>query len=190
MRAKAPQPRRLARGRLPRGLAELSARVVGDGARAIAHLGAQVPEELRHLPAGMRLHALAVAGSRPRLALAVGPADLEPGAPGEGGCDLVARVDPGAGGLHVAKLLGDVDELAGVIAVQELVIHVVAARPPAVSIGALDLRVADRDQGAAPLRHVVDPHVDPARVPPAGGEGVDGVPPRAPADPGRGAPRP
>src|SRR4029079_14971840 len=108
-----------------------------------------------------------------RLTPPVCPTDLEARASGAGGCDPLPGLHLGPLRRQPLELLGDVDNGAGMVAVEELVPEQMGTRPARVAVGAEDLGVADRDHGALSDRDVVDPHVDPALVPACGLEGID-----------------
>src|SRR4051794_17523846 len=121
----------------------------------------------------MGLHALGVAAGGTGLAPAVCPADLEAGSAWECRRDAVARAHDRAPRDQPLQGLGDVDDVALVVAAQELVPDEMAAGPARMAVGSEDLRLADRPQRLAMVGHVVHAHVDPARVPALGAKRVD-----------------
>ena len=63
-------------------------------------------------------------------------------------------------------MLGDVDDVAGVAAVEQPVPDDVTARPAVVvPPRAQDQRMADRDDRYGPNRNPIDPHIGPRRLP-------------------------
>ena len=140
----------------PRPLEALAARTVRDPSGPIADLGAEGVEEPAHLPPGMGLQALAVAGGRrgsPRRLAQLISSPTPRGAPWRS-----ARPrPPWFPWASFFSSLGNVDHRTGVVAVQKLVPKEMPARPAGVAVGTEDLGVADRNHGALSDRHESTP---------------------------------
>src|SRR5436190_9726427 len=146
-------------------LAALASGIVRRRLGLADDVGAELVQEPGHLLAGVGLHALRVAAGGACLTALVGPAHLDSRPLRQRLGDRVARANLGPLRGQLLQRLGDVDDVALVVAAQELVPDEMAARPSGVAVGADDLRLADGPDRVAVVRHVVDAHVDAAGVP-------------------------
>src|SRR5262249_30323347 len=127
-----PAARRRLSVRIAARSAELAERCIRAKTRRVLDLRPQGLPEPRPLPAPARGLAVVVAGVGAGGAVGLGPAPLGAGAAGERHRDPLAGANVSAGGNELRQVLGDVDDVAGMAAVEQLVPDEVAARPAAV----------------------------------------------------------